>query len=106
MTADLNVWDKLTRLVIFLLFIAYLMVVALWYLPLIHQNENYRKEILSIQARIDKQKEINKKLKNSIEALHHDPKAIERLARERLSYGKPGEVIIRFEAPATNTTSR
>jgi hypothetical protein len=46
MNTDFNVWDKLTRVVIFLLFIAYLLVVAVWYLPLIHQNERMRKEIL------------------------------------------------------------
>jgi cell division protein FtsB len=36
------------------------------------------------------------------EALRRDPKAIERLARESLGYGKPGETVIRFEAPSTN----
>ena len=102
MTAELNVWDKLTRLVIFLLFLAYLLGVAVWYLPLIHQNENYRKEILRYDARIEKQREIAKQLHNSIEALNRDPKAIERLARERLGYGKPGETIIRFDPRVTN----
>ena len=34
-----------------------------------------------------------------------DPRTVERLARERLSYAKTGETIIRFELPATNTAS-
>jgi cell division protein FtsB len=30
---------------------------------------------------------------------------VERLARERLGYAKPGETVIRFEAPQTNSTT-
>jgi len=106
MAADFNVWDKLTRLVIFLLFIAYLLGVGIWYLPLIRTNERMRQEILRYDARIHKQEEISKQLRSSIDALKRDPKAIERLARERLGYGKPGETIIRFEAPVTNGATR
>lgn len=102
MNADFNLWDKLTRVVIFLLFIAGLLGVAVWYLPLIRENERYRKEILRYDARIQKEEETSKQLRGSIEALRRDPKAIERLARERLGYGKPGETIIRFDAPGTN----
>jgi cell division protein FtsB len=40
------------------------------------------------------------------DALQHDPKAVERLARERLGYAKPGETVIRFEAPITNGVAR
>ena len=106
MTADFNIWDKLTRLVIFLSFIAYLLLVAFWYLPLIRTNEQMRKDILRDEARIKKQEEIGKQLHGTIEALRRDPRAFERLARERLGYGKPGEIIIRFEAPATNSAPR
>jgi cell division protein FtsB len=101
MNVETNLWDKLTGVVIFLLFIAGLLAVAVWYLPLIHQNEAFRKEILRLDARIEKEREIGKQLQSSIDALRRDPKAIERLARERLGYAKPGETVIRFEAPAT-----
>jgi cell division protein FtsB len=106
MAADFNVWDKLTRVVIFLLFIAYLLVVGVWYFPLIQQNERYRKAILADDVRFEKEEERFKQLRSSIEALRRDPKAFDRMTRERLGYGKPGETIIRFEAPVTNTTPR
>jgi cell division protein FtsB len=107
MHVDLGIWDKLTRLVVFLLFVAFLLAVGIWYLPLIKQNERMRKEILRLDTQLDKAKEIDKQLRSSIEALNHDPKAVERLARERLGYGKPGETIIRFDAPQpTNTPGR
>jgi len=106
MNVDLGIWDKLTRLVIFLLFLAYLLGVAVWYLPLIKQNERMRKEILRLDTRVQREKEIGRQLKTSTDALLHDPKAVERLAREQLGYAKPGETIIKFEAPATNTPIR
>ncbi len=102
MNVNLGIWDKLSRVVIFLLFAAGLLVVAVWYVPLIKQNERMRKEILRLDNRCEKEKEINKQLRTSIEALQYDPKAVERLARERLGYAKPGETVIRFEEPVTN----
>ncbi len=102
MNGALNIWDYLTRVVIFLLFIAGLLVVAVWYLPLIKQNERYRKEIMRYDAQIQKQEEITRQLKASIDGLRYDPKAVERLARESLRYAKPGETVILFEEPATN----
>ncbi len=103
MKVDLGIWGKLTRLVVFLLFVAGLLVVALWYLPLIKQNERMRKRILELDTRIRKEQEIGKQLKGSVDALRYDPKAVERLARERLGYAKPGETVIRFEPPVTNS---
>lgn len=106
MLAETNVWDKLTRLVKLLLFIAYLLVVAVWYLPLIHTNERLRERMLSNAERIAKQDQTYKQLHAANETLQHNPKAMERLARERLGYGKPGEIIIRFDAPPTNGVAR
>jgi len=106
MQVNTGIWDKLTRLVIFLLFLAGLMVVAVWYLPLIKQNERMRKQILRYDQLIDRQTEINRQNRASIDTLSHDPKTAERLARETLGYAKPGETVIKFEAQGTNRTGR
>ena len=106
MKVDLSIWDKLTRVVIFLLFIAGILLVAIWYLPLIKQNERYRQRILELDTLIQKEEEAGKRLRTSSDALKHDPKAVERLARERLGYAKTNEIVIRFETPATNPASR
>ena len=98
MNVDLGIiWDRLTRMVIFLLFIAGLLGVAVWYLPLIQQNQRFRQEILRLDTSIRQEEATSRQLHNSIDALRRDPKAIERLARESLSYGKPGETVIRFD---------
>jgi cell division protein FtsB len=106
MKVDLNIWDKLTRVVIFLLFVAGILLVAVWYLPLIKQNERMRKEILRLETLIQKEEETARQLRTARDALLHDPKAVERLARERLGYAKTGEIVVRFEAPLTNNISR
>jgi cell division protein FtsB len=102
---DLGIWGKLTRVVIFFLFVALLLAVAVWYLPLIKQNERMRKVVLQLDTQIAKADENNRQLKTSIDALRYDPKAVERLARERLGYAKPGETVIRF-SEANNSTRR
>jgi len=100
----MNVWDKLTRVVIFLIVVATLLGVVLWYTPVIKQNERMRKEKLDLETRVAKEEETAKKLESQMKSLQ-DPRTVERLAREKLSYAKPGEIVIHFEQPATNRTS-
>ena len=103
---DVGIWSKLTHLAYFLLFVAGVLALCFWYLPLIQQNERMRKEILRFDTRIQKETEVGRQLKGSLDALSNDPKSVERLARERLGYAKPGETVIRFEAPVSNSPSR
>ena len=102
MNVDLGIWSKLTRVVIFLIALACVLGIAIWYLPLIQQNERMQKENLRKDALIQKEEATSKQLKAEIEALRSDPKAVERLARDKLGYAKPGETVVRFEEPATN----
>ena len=106
MKVDVGIWGKLTQLVVFLFVVALVLAIGRWYLPLIRQNERMRKEVLRLDAEKQKQEETAKALKASIDSLKRDPKAVERLARERLGYAKPGEIVVRFESPATNQLAR
>ena len=105
MNVDLGIWGKLTRIVIGLLVIALLGIIWQWYLPLIKQNERMRRNTLSLDNQIQKEEAAQKQLKTSIETLRYDTNAVERLAREKLRYAKPGETVIVFESPATNQVS-
>ncbi len=105
MNVDVGIWSKLTKAVIFLLFLACVLGVAVWYLPLIQQNERMRKEILRLEAKIQKEEETSKQMKAELNALYNDPKAVERLAREKLGYAKPGETVMRFEPAVTNAVT-
>jgi cell division protein FtsB len=102
MNVDLGVWDKLTKVVIFLILLAIVLAVAIWYLPLIQQNERMRKEILRLNTQVQQSEDNLKQLKADMESLRSDPQAVERLAR-KFGYAKPGETVIRFED--TNNTA-
>jgi cell division protein FtsB len=106
MKVDLGIWAKLSRLVVLLLFLAGLVGVAVWYLPLIQQNERYRQRVLQRQIEIREQEERARQLEAAIRALRTDPRSVERLAREKLGYVKPGETRIQFEEPLTNRLPR
>jgi cell division protein FtsB len=105
MNVEDSIWEKLTRVVICLLLIAGLAAVGVSYLPLIHQNERYRKRVLELDLKVQKALDTKKQLSASIEAMNNDPKAVERLAREKLGYAKAGETVIHFEPATTNRIS-
>ena len=106
MNVDLGIWSKLTKMVVWLLLLAGLLLVGVWYLPLIQQNERMQRENLRLERELEKEKEKSKELQADIDALRNDPKTVERLTREKLGYARPGETVVRFEQPATNTPAR
>jgi cell division protein FtsB len=101
MNVDLGIWDKLTRIIIFLLVIAAVLGVGVWYSPVLQQNERLRKQKLELDQKIEQEQAVSKKLEESLKSMQN-PRTVERLARERLRYAKPGETVVRFEAMPTN----
>ena len=99
---DTGIWDKLTKAVVFLLVIAALLAVAVWYLPLIKQNERMRSEILRLETEVTSEEDLARQNKVQIEVLRNDPETVERYAREKLGLARPGETVIRFEQPDSN----
>jgi len=92
-----SIWDKLFRAVLTLLVIAAVLAVILWYQPVIQQNQRMRQE-WALDLANEKQNEPARKLDAALHAFRN-PTTIERLARERLSYAKPGEEVIHFDPP-------
>ena len=101
----MSLWDNITRAVIFLICAATVLAVVLLYTPQIKTNERMRKTVLELDKKIEKEEEVAKKLEAQTRSLQ-DPRTVERLARERLSYAKPGEIVVHFEQPQTNSPSR
>jgi cell division protein DivIC len=99
---DLGIWSKLTKVVVGLLVLALLLIIGMWHLPLIQQNERMRREIMRLDEQLQKEEARSKQLQTEIEALRNDPKTIERLTREKLGYARPDETVIRFESTPTN----
>ena len=99
---DTGIWDKLTTAVKLLFIVASLLAVAVWYLPVIKQNERMRSEILRLQQNVATEEETARQIKVQIEALRNDPETVERYAREKLGLARAGETVIRFEQPNSN----
>jgi cell division protein FtsB len=97
---NLCIWDKLAKLAILCLFVLGVVCVAVWYLPLINQNERMRQDLLKLETKIKAEQERGHLLRTAVEAARSNPKTIERMARANLGYAKPGETVIRFEDPA------
>ncbi len=86
-----------------MLVIAAVLGILLWYEPVINKNQQMRERKLALDVNIEQETEAARKLDASLRALQN-PTTIERLARERLSYAKPGEDVIHFDPPAGSKT--
>ena len=68
--------------------------------------EQKRAEDRDLHQQIDSLQQENDRLKEHVEHLKSDPDAIEREARERLHYARPGEVIYSLNAPQSATAQQ
>lgn len=103
MNVDLGIWSRLTKIVVALVVVAVLLLIGMCYLPLIQENQRMRADNLRLERELQQETEKSKQLISQINALQNDPKTVERLAREKLGYAKPGETVVHFETPPTNT---
>jgi cell division protein FtsB len=102
---DLGIWQRLTHLVIGLIILACLLGVFFWYLPVFQKNERYRERILVLENEVKFEEQKQKLLEAAVRNLREDPKTVERVARAKLGYAKPGETVIYFE-PAGSARGR
>ena len=103
----IGIWRRLTQLVAALIFAALAAGVVAWYLPVFRTNQALRRQILLLQSKLEKETDRAKQLEMEIRSLQSDPTSIERLAREKLGFVKPGETMIRFEeSPASSIPAR
>jgi len=105
MNVDLGIWGKLNRLILFLLLLAVMLGAGIWFWPLLQQNERMRKVVLRLDAQIQQEEDLARQLDATTRALRTDPRTVERLARERLGYARPGQTVIRFESPRQSIPS-
>lgn len=99
---DLGIWGTLTRIILVLLVASAILAVVAMYWPLLKQNERMRQVVYSLDAQIEQEKAREHYTRTAIDAMSNNPKTVERLAREKLGYAKPGETIIRFEERSAN----
>ncbi len=95
---DLNpgLWGYANRLLVGLIILSLAAAAALSYLPLIQQNRKLRMQLEAAKAQFALWDGELRDLQAGVSALQHDPKAVERAARE-MGLGRPGEIIVKFE---------
>lgn len=81
-----------------LFFIAAVGGIATYYIPLIRKTRGFQRELTAKQFALQKEEELNAKLKREIDLLKKDPEYVEKVVRDKLGYGRDGETIYRFES--------
>ncbi len=97
MRARNPVADFLSRLALIVLFAAGVVAVFVWYLPLIQRNQTLRQAIAKQEATIEQLQGGIDSMNRQMMFFEGNSNTVERLVRENLGYGRPGETIIRFE---------
>lgn len=105
MKVNLGIWEALTRLIVFLLIGAAIVGALALYLPVLRKTEFWYGQKAREEANVQALLAESNRLKSEINAFDN-PRAVERFAREQLKYARTGEVILRFEEPATNPVAR
>lgn len=105
MSKNGGIWNKLSRVVIFLLVVAGVLGLGLWYFPLIKQNERMRNEIHQLRSEVDRLEQEVQRREQTVKLLKTDRDAVERLIRERLGYVLPGETRVQFVPGGNNKAS-
>ncbi len=94
------IWNRLSVLMGVLLVAAGVVSAVTWYLPEIERNRALQAEHLQLERQVAEVRMRREALREQIAALTPDPRAAERLIRERYGLARPGEVVVLFEPPA------
>jgi cell division protein FtsB len=98
----LTIWNRLSSVVVFFLFVAGGLAVGLWYLPEIQRNQDLQTERLQIERQVAAAETYGHALRTRIAAFTNNPAAAERVIRERFGLARPGEWVVHFEPPSSN----
>ena len=99
-----NVWAKLVQLTKWFLLFAVCALLLVVFLPVLNNAQRYKDRKEELQHRILADKDHYAQLSKDLELLKVDPDYLQRIARDKLNLGKPGEMIFRFDPypPASN----
>lgn len=94
---EATVWQRLNRVLRFLLVLALLLVVVSLFLPQAKKLGQSRAEIDRLQGLVVEQKKLLARQTREVNLLKTDPTYLETLARDRLDLMKDGETIFRLD---------
>ncbi|SDU19515.1 Septum formation initiator [Verrucomicrobium sp. GAS474] len=92
-----NIWAKLIQITQILLIAAVLGGIFACFLPIIRQVQRLKEKKNANNAAIAAEQATNRQMSREFELLKSNPEYVERVSRDRLNVGKPGEMIFRFD---------
>ena len=81
-----------------LLFLAGVAGLAYYYIPLIKRSRAFEQELEAKKLALQQEEQTHERLKREIDLLKTDPEYVEKVARDKLGYGRDGETLYRFES--------
>jgi cell division protein DivIC len=93
-----NVWAVLVQITQFLLVLAVVAALVLCFLPVIQQSQRLQEQLETNKRLLSQEHDLLVQKRQEIELLKSNQDYVERLARDKLNLGRPGEVIFRFDS--------
>lgn len=98
---EATVWQRLNRVLLVLLFVAFWLGLLSLFLPPYRELTRGRAEIDNLQSQVNDQKRLVARQTREVNLLKTDPVYLETIARDKLDLMKEGEVIFRLESSPT-----
>ena len=94
-----NDWIRslLNRILYLLIFVACLILLICWFLPLVKERERQQHYLQTLKQQVDQERALFNKQSKKLTLLQNDPSYTELLARDKLDLMKPGETIFRID---------
>ena len=92
-----NIWATLVPVIQGAIGLGLLVMLGLFFVPVLQTQDNYKAEIAKKQRQIAAALDEQAQLKLETEHMKNDPAYVEHIARDQLNIGKPGETVIRFD---------
>jgi cell division protein FtsB len=98
---EASVWQRLNRILLFLLVIAVWLVIVSLFVPPYKKLMRSRAEVDNLQQQVNEQQTLLARQTREVNLLKTDLTYLETIARDRLDLMKPGETIFRLETART-----
>ena len=92
-----NIWATLVQVTQAVTFIVLLSGLMLFFLPVIEKTHHLQSTKADLLRRISAEQDRQEELRLETEQMKNDPGYVEHIARDKLSMGRPGETVLRFD---------
>jgi cell division protein FtsB len=89
----------LSRALYFLVFVAALILLVCWFLPLVRDQQRQQLALQNLREQVNQERSLLDKQTQKLSWLQSDPGYLELFARDKLDLMRPGETIFRMDPP-------